>query len=133
MASVKSLAEYNLGRQSNYESDRSKLLVLVGDCNKLKEDIQEKATKLLDLSKKTSLESTQAVLLQAAESAERDSENLAQSYLNNSIDHETFVKEFLDKRKLAHLRRIKQDRLHKETDESWTGIRTQSFGHLSQW
>lgn len=132
MASVRSLAEFNLGRQSDYESDRSQLLVLVGDCNKLKEEIQEKATKLVELSKRTSLASTRAVLLEATEQAEKDSENLAKSFVDTSLDHDSFVKDYINKRTLAHLRRIKHDKLARETDESWTGIRSQSFGPLSQ-
>lgn len=124
MASVRSLAEFNLSRQNNYESDRSNLLTLVGDCNKLKENIQGKATKLLELSKRTSLDSTKSVLFTATEQAEKDSESVAQSFLNSTIDHDTFISQFLDKRKLAHLRRIKQDRLQKETNESWTGTGT---------
>lgn len=132
MASVRSLAEFNLARQSDYESDRSKLLVLVGDSNKLKEEIQEKATKLLELSKRTSLESTLAVVATAVAQAEEDSEGKAREFLDSSIDYDTFINQYIDKRKLLHLRRIKADRLRQETNESWTGIRSQSFGPLAQ-
>lgn len=116
LASVRSLAEFNLARQSEYENDRSKLLTLVSDSNKLKEDIQIKATKLLELSKKTSLHSTLAVVLEATTQAEEESENIAKSFLDKSIDYDTFVTKYCDKRKLAHLRRIKADRLKQETD-----------------
>lgn len=132
LASVKSLAEFNLARQNDYESGRSSLLTLVGDCNKLRGEIQEKATKLVELSRKTSLESTLAVVLAAASNAEEESENLAKAFLSGDLDYDSFISQYCDKRKLAHLRRIKADRLRQETNESWTGIRTQSFGHLSQ-
>lgn len=132
MASVRSLAEFNLARQSDYESDRAKLLTFVGDSNKLKEDIQEKANKLLELSKKTSLDSTLAILLGAATNAEEESENIAKEFLNNSLDYDSFISQYIERRKLAHLRRIKAERLRQETNESWTGIRAQSFGPLSQ-
>lgn len=125
MASVRSLAEFNLGKQSDYESDRSKLLVLVGDSNKLKDEIQDKATILLELSKKTSLDTTKAIVLESAEQAERESDVISKSFLNSSIDYDTFISQFLDKRKLAHLRRIRSDRLQQETSESWSGIRSQ--------
>lgn len=116
MASVRSLAEFNLARQTEYENDRSKLLTLVSDSNKLKDEIQTKATKLLELSKKTSLKSTLAVVLEATTQAEEESEKIANSFLDNSIDYDTFVTQYCDKRKLAHLRRIKADRLKQETD-----------------
>lgn len=116
MASVRSLAEFNLARQTEYENDRSKLLTLVSDSNKLKDEIQTKATKLLELSKKTSLQSTLAVVLEATTQAEEESEKIANSFLDNSIDYDTFVTQYCDKRKLAHLRRIKADRLKQEAE-----------------
>lgn len=128
MASVRSLAEFNLARQNDYESDRSRLLELVGDSNRLKEEIQNKATKLLELSKRTSLESTLAAVTKATAEAEEDSEKTASKLLDNTIDYDTFISEFIEKRKLLHLRRIKTDRLRQETNESWTCIRSQSFG-----
>ena len=132
MASVRSLAEFNLARQADYESDRSKLLSLVGDSNQLKDCIQEKATKLLELSRKTSLESTLAVVLAATVKSEEESEAIAKELLDKTLDFDSFVSQYCEKRKLAHLRRIKVDRLRLETNESWTGIRSQSFGPLSQ-
>lgn len=132
MASVRSLAEFNLARQNDYEETRSKLLTLVSDSNKLKDEIQQKATKLLELSRKTSLESTLAVVLTSTAQAEEESESVAKSFLASNIEFDSFVGQYCEKRKLAHLRRIKADRLRQETNESWTGIRTQSFGHLSQ-
>lgn len=132
MASVRSLAEFNLAKQKNYEEDRSNLLTVVGDSNKLKEDIQQKATQLLEISRKTSLESTLAKVQASAAEAEENSESLAHSYLASGLDHDSFVSQYLERRKLAHLRRIRADRLRQETNESWTGTRTQSFGPLSQ-
>lgn len=132
MASIRSLAEFNLARQNDYESNRATLLTLVGDCNKLKEEIQEKATKLLELSRRTSLDSTLAAVLTATSQAEQDSEGVANSFLDNSLDYDSFLNQYSNKRKVAHLRRIKADRLRQETNESWTGTRTQSFGRLCQ-
>lgn len=132
MASVRSLAEFNLARQNEYEESRSKLLSLVSDSNQLKDEIQRKATKLLELSRKTSLESTLAVVLASTAQAEEDSESVAKSFISKDLDFDSFVSQYCDKRKLAHLRRIKADRLRLETNESWTGIRSQSFGRLSQ-
>lgn len=132
MASIRSLAEFNLGRQEDFESDRHKLTELVEEANKLKDQIEEKGKKLLELSKTTSLESTLTVVLTSASQAEEDSENIAQSFLSEVIDYQQFVSNYIEKRKLAHLRRIKADRLRSETNESWTGTRTQSFGRHSQ-
>lgn len=118
MGSVRSLAEFNLARQTEYESDRAKLLVLVGDTNELREEIKEKAAKLIELTKKTSLESTLSVVLEAASQAEDESESEAKAFLNNSSDYDTFLNHYTEKRKLAHLRRIKADRLRQEVNKS---------------
>lgn len=121
MASTKSLAEFNLSRQVAYENDRSNLLVLVSDCNKLRSDIQDKAMKLMELTKKTSLNSTKEILLGATEKAEKDSETIAQSFLTSTINHDTFINTFIKERKVAHLRRIKYDKLLRETNDTWIG------------
>lgn len=115
LASTRSLAEFNLARQNEYESDRFKLLTLVGDTNCLKREIEDKSTKLSEMSRRTSLESTLAVVLEATAQAEKDSENVATRFLDNSIDYDTFLSQYTDKRTLAHLRRIKADRLRQET------------------
>lgn len=132
MASVRSLAEYNLSRQSDYESDRSKLFNCVSEARQLKDSIQSKEAKLLELAKRTSLDSTLSAVLAAAAQAEEDSEDIAKEFLASSIDYDTFVSKYSDKRKLAHLRRIKAERLRQETNESWADIQTQSFGRLYQ-
>lgn len=111
MASVKSLAEFNLSRRADYESERNKLLFLVSDSNKLREEIKEKASKLLELSKRTSLETTLAAILVAAAQAEEESEKIAGEFLENTMDYEVFLSAYCEKRTLAHLRRIKADRL----------------------
>lgn len=111
LASVRSLAEFNLSRQSEYESDRSTLMNNVSDSNHLRESINAHEAKLLELTKSTSLESTLSVLMAATSQAEEDSEAIAQQFLSNSIDHETFLSQYIEKRKLAHSRRIKAERL----------------------
>lgn len=123
MASVRSLAEFNLAQQNDYESNRAKLLTVVGDSNELKKQIEDKATILLDLSKRTSLESTLEVVNRAAKQTEKESENISSQFESKSIDYDTFISQYLEKRKLAYLRIIKAKRLSQETNESWTGIR----------
>lgn len=120
LALVRSLSEFNLGRRSLHEEQRSELSSLVIQSNELKEEIQEKATKLLEVSKKTSLETTLAVVIAATTSAEEESEGLAKLFLDSKMDFEIFLREYLERRKLAHMRRIKADRLRQQTNESWT-------------
>lgn len=109
VASVRSLAEFNLSKQADYESDRSKLLALVSESNRIVEAIQQKEAKLIELTKRTSLESTLATVLKSTSQTEEESESIAKQFLDQVIDHETFIKEYCQTRKLAHSRRIKAD------------------------
>lgn len=111
MASVRSLAEFNLSRQPDYESDRSKLLALVSESNKTVEEIKAKEVKLMELTKKTSLESTLSTILAATSQSEEDSELIAKQFLESTIDYDAFINQYCDIRKLAHSRRIKAERL----------------------
>lgn len=132
MASVRSLAEFNLTRQPEYESDRSKLLGLVSESNHIVEQIKAKEATLLELTKRTSLQSTLSKVQAATHQAEEESEKIAKEFLENSIDYETFKNKYSEERKIAHSRRIKAERLRLETNESWTDSRTQSFGRHYQ-
>lgn len=113
IASVKSLAEFNLARQPTFETNRSQLVAAVDEANQLKAEIEQKGAKLVEISQRTSLESTLAVMLAATTEAEEESENVAQSFLSGTIPYDTFVNDYIEKRKLAHLRRIKADKMRK--------------------
>lgn len=111
MASVRSLAEFNLARQPDYDSDRSKLEELVSESNITVEGIKEKEVKLLELTKKTSREATLKTILEATTWSEEESEIIAKKFLESNIDYDTFISRYCDARKLAHSRRIKAERL----------------------
>lgn len=132
LASIKSLAEFNLSKQETFESTRANLLTLVADSNKLKQQIKEKSEQLLKLTNTTSLEATLKAVLAAAIEAEEQSENIAQAFLNKEIDSSEFDANYIPKRKLAHSRRYKADRLKTESNERWIGFNTRLFGHLYQ-
>ncbi|KAG9511057.1 Polyprenol reductase [Fragariocoptes setiger] len=111
MASVKSLAEFNIAKQPTFEENKRKLRETLVESNAVKDEIEKKGTKLLELSKRTSLESTLAVILSTTSEAEEESEGVAQSFLDGTIQYDTFVSDYIEKRKLAHLRRVKADKL----------------------
>lgn len=118
LVSIRSLAEFNLAEQETFESDRAKLLGLLSDSNRLKQQIKEKSDQLKELASKTSLESTSKIVSAAAAEVEEQSERIAQAFLNREIDYLEFDASYVPKRKLAHSRRYKADRLKLETIET---------------
>lgn len=111
--SVKSSALCNVSEQNRYEFYIDKMLNLVGDCNKLREDVQVKHKTLLDLLGKP-VETTLRISSEAAIQIEDESENIAQSFLDNSIDLVTFYNQYLEKRILAYMKRIIADKLRRD-------------------
>jgi ESCRT-I complex subunit VPS37 len=47
----------------------------------------------------------------AAHQAEQDSDGLANRFLSGEMDYKDFIKEFMEKRKLYHLRAAKKESL----------------------
>ncbi|KAG0722274.1 Vacuolar protein sorting-associated protein 37B [Chionoecetes opilio] len=58
-----------------------------------------------------SADTLQALLQTAAQEIEEETENLVQSFLDNEQEVDEFLTEFLSKRKTAHLRRIKAEKI----------------------
>jgi len=111
IASNKSLAEYNLAREPAYRQTREMLLESHKDASELKKEVELKRSKLDELTRQTSLDTTLALLQTANAEADEESERIAESFLAGEVPLDSFLGSFLDKRKRAHLRRIKTDKL----------------------
>lgn len=77
----------------------------------LKVEMEKKKEKLEELARQTSLDTTLALLQTAAAQAEEDSENTASQFLDGELSLEAFLNQFIEQKKLAHLRRIKAEKL----------------------
>ncbi|EPB79943.1 modifier of rudimentary (Mod(r)) protein [Ancylostoma ceylanicum] len=64
-----------------------------------------------EISSSKSLDTTSNLLQVAAQEADDDAENTARAFLEGTISTEQFMKDLLEKKTLAHLRKIKSDRL----------------------
>lgn len=125
IASNKSLAEYNLSREPAYRQMRQDLLDSHKDALALKQEVEKKRQKLDEVTRQTSLDTTLALIQTAAAEAEEESETFAQKFLSGELPLESFLTDFLEKRKVAHLRRIKTEKLMEF-------VRTQSRGGYNQ-
>ncbi|XP_071428361.1 vacuolar protein sorting-associated protein 37B isoform X2 [Pithys albifrons albifrons] len=111
LASNRSLAEDNLLYQPKLEALKSNLTEKYQELQVLFEAYQIKKTKLDRQSSNASLETLLALLQTEGAKIEEDTENMAEKFLDGEIPLDSFIDEYQSKRKLAHLRRVKIEKL----------------------
>ncbi|KAM4708159.1 vacuolar protein sorting-associated protein 37B [Discoglossus pictus] len=111
LAGNRSLAEENLLYQPKLENLKASLTQKYQELQALMEAHQMKKTKLDKQSVNASLETLLALLQAEGAKIEEETENMAESFLDGGIQHDSFIDEYLSKRKLAHLRRVKIEKL----------------------
>ncbi|VDD94603.1 unnamed protein product [Enterobius vermicularis] len=110
-AQNKSLSEYNLSQEPQLEAAKMKLLKTYEETKKLKEEVTELKQKLDSLSEQRSLDTLSAVLQASAQSADDESDAIVEQYLGSEIEVEPFLDKFIEKKTLAHMRKIKSEKL----------------------
>ncbi|XP_044296412.1 vacuolar protein sorting-associated protein 37B isoform X2 [Varanus komodoensis] len=111
LASNRSLAEGNLLYQPKLDGLKATLTQKYQELHHLFEAYQIKKTKLDRQSSNASLETLLALLQTEGAKIEEDTENMAEKFLDGEIPLDTFVDEYQNQRKLAHLRRVKIEKL----------------------
>ncbi|KAM9331421.1 vacuolar protein sorting-associated protein 37B [Gastrophryne carolinensis] len=111
LAGNRSLAEGNLLYQPRLESLKATLTQKYQELQVLMESHQLKKTKLDQQSVNASLETLLALLQTEGAKIEEETENMAESFLDGGIQLDSFIDDYLLKRKLAHLRRVKIEKL----------------------
>ncbi|KAM4808232.1 vacuolar protein sorting-associated protein 37B [Rhinophrynus dorsalis] len=111
LAGNRSLAEENLLYQPKLESLKATLTQKYQELQSLMESHQLKTTKLDKQSVNASLETLLALLQAEGAKIEEETENMAENFLDGDIQLDSFIDEYLNKRKLAHLRRVKIEKM----------------------
>uniref|UniRef100_A0A8C8RFF5 VPS37B subunit of ESCRT-I n=1 Tax=Pelusios castaneus TaxID=367368 RepID=A0A8C8RFF5_9SAUR len=111
LASNRSLAEDNLLYQPKLDSRKANLTQKYQELQILFEAYQIKKTKLDKQSSNASLETLLALLQTEGAKIEEDTENMAEKFLDGEVSLDSFIDEYQSKRKLAHLRRVKIEKL----------------------
>ncbi|UYV63529.1 VPS37B [Cordylochernes scorpioides] len=118
LASNKSIAEFNLNFEPYLQETRGQLTQFYQEASALKAEIEERKKTLDELTRQTSMDTTQALLQTLAAQTEEETEvatslfqNLTTKFMANELTVEAFLEEFLAKRKLAHLRRVKAEKM----------------------
>lgn len=111
LASNKSLAEFNLTKETNLEELKRNILELSESGEKLYRQVENKIGKMNKTSGPNNLEEVLALLQAAAATTEEESESLVKDLLNGDKDIDSFLDEFIIVRKQMHLRRVKADKM----------------------
>ncbi|NP_001192286.1 vacuolar protein sorting-associated protein 37B [Bos taurus] len=111
LASNRSLAEGNLLYQPQLDSRKARLTQKYQELQVLFEAYQIKKTKLDKQSSSASLETLLALLQAEGAKIEEDTENMAEKFLNGELPLDSFIDVYQSKRKLAHMRRVKIEKL----------------------
>jgi ESCRT-I complex subunit VPS37 len=112
MASNKSLAEYNLSQEPVVKEQKAKLLEKFQSASSLAEKVKGLKAEIDNKSGKMTPDSLLILLEAACSEAEEESEEMVETFMSsqdNSLDE--FLNMYKDKRKLAHMRRIKIDKM----------------------
>ncbi|XP_011871436.1 PREDICTED: vacuolar protein sorting-associated protein 37B isoform X1 [Vollenhovia emeryi] len=111
MASNRSLAEFNLAKQPELEDDKRALKELSEQANQLCTSVRSKIEEMRDKSGTMTVDTALDLLQAAAAEIEEESEGLAEKFLAGDIEVDEFLDQFLSRRKLMHLRKVKVDKL----------------------
>ncbi|XP_048859072.1 VPS37B subunit of ESCRT-I a [Brienomyrus brachyistius] len=111
LASNRSLAEQNLLLQPRLDCQKNELIKRYCCLQELFEAYQLRRSTLDQKSGINSLDTLLALLQTEGAKIEEETENMADSFLGGDVSLDTFVDEYQRQRKLAHLRRVKIDKL----------------------
>uniref|UniRef100_A0A914WGP6 VPS37 C-terminal domain-containing protein n=1 Tax=Plectus sambesii TaxID=2011161 RepID=A0A914WGP6_9BILA len=111
LAHNKSLAEWNLSQEPKLNEAKQRLRATYDGALQLKQEVEGLKQRLETVSKERSLDTTLALLQAAAQGAEDDSESTAEKFLDGQLDADQFLAEFHQKRCLAHMRKVKVEKM----------------------
>ncbi|KRZ75826.1 Vacuolar protein sorting-associated protein 37B, partial [Trichinella papuae] len=112
IAQNRNAAEFNLNLGNPSLADaKESVLKAYEEAKKWKLQFEEKLASLNSAAEQRSLETTHALLQAAAAEAEDESDRVAQELLNGNISANDFVEAYRPKRVLAHMRKIKCEKL----------------------
>ncbi|KTG46471.1 hypothetical protein cypCar_00029230 [Cyprinus carpio] len=111
LASNRLLAEQNLKLQPRLDLQKNELTGRYRSLQELFEAYQLRKSTLDDRSGNTPLDTLLALLQAEGAKIEEETENMADSLLDGATPLDTFIDEYQSKRKLAHMRRVKIEKL----------------------
>jgi len=112
-----SLAKSNQALNTEYESVRDKTLHCAETLSTLQQSFEKLSVESQEVGVKLQPCAIQEIISVASAQLEEQSETLAESFLDNKIDVETFLKQYIEKRIVSHTRKLKSERLKSQLYE----------------
>ncbi|KAI5091304.1 VPS37B subunit of ESCRT-I a isoform X1 [Silurus meridionalis] len=122
LASNRSLAEQNLKLQPRLDHQKNELTKRYRCLQEQFEAFQLRKSTLDHMSGNTSLDTLLALLQAEGAKIEEETENMADTFLDGAVPLDGFIDEYQSKRKLAHLRRVKIEKLQELVLKSPTTV-----------
>lgn len=110
------LAHKNLSREDQLIKLRTEIQGLDSDYKLLKLEFEEKERLQQEAFNRFSVSTVLTRLKASVYESDELSESVAQSFLEGNLDHDNFVKQFREFRKVYHLRASKLERAQKDND-----------------
>lgn len=105
------LAKKNLAKEAEIETIRKDLAKKQSVATEKREAIASKSQKQQEVMRQFSTPALIEKLTDASMEAEKSSEDIAELFVSGKLDHKDFVKQFMEERKLYHLRAAKKESL----------------------
>lgn len=115
LASNKSLAEYNLSQEPLVREAKARLHEKYQTAQSLGEEVKALKADLDTKQGNVSPDTLLALLEAANQEVEEESENMMDTFLQGGGSLEEFLEQYHEKRKIAHLRRVKVDKMKELT------------------
>lgn len=116
ISQVEEIAESNLKMQDQLEELRSGIESRIEEITKLSFETERLHSVYQNLSEKYSPRNIQEQLRLAAVEAEKESDEIAENFLNGQIDVDKFVQQFLRSRALCQNRKTREEKLAHQLD-----------------
>ncbi|KAI8144740.1 hypothetical protein BJV82DRAFT_512874 [Fennellomyces sp. T-0311] len=109
------LAQKNLGKEDGVLKLRAEAKELDGEYRKLLTEYEDKEHEQHEAFNRFSSSTVLTRLKASVYESDELSESVAQSFLDGNLDHDSFVKQFRELRKVYHLRASKLERAQQES------------------
>lgn len=118
MASNRSLAEFNLSKRIKLEEGKQVLKELSEKGNQLCESVKEKLDRMKNKSGEMTADTALDLLQAVASEIEDESETVAKKFVDGDTEVDEFLEQFLPRRILMHLRKVKVDKMRQLISKS---------------
>ncbi|XP_066591383.1 vacuolar protein sorting-associated protein 37B [Prorops nasuta] len=118
IASNRSLAEFNLSKQPELQENKRSLRELSEKGNELCLRVKQKLEEIKEKSGVMTVETAFELLQAAAAEMEEESEKIAEKFLARDIEVDEFLEQFMSRRRIMHLRKVKVDKIRELMQKS---------------